>query len=185
MFLVWRYPYAGGFPGPQGPYYCAVGAENSFGRHLVEAHYRACLYANINISGINGEVLPGQWEYQVGPCEGISGADQLWVSRYILQRVAEQFGVVISLDPKPIPGKLIIGKGNTSMDVIVELIMAVGLYVCLLSQVTGTALVAIPTSLLRRCVSPGVSLSSLMPWRSFVPSTPCTLLPMVRAMSVV
>ena len=56
---------AGGFPGPQGPYYCSIGTENAFGRPIVEAHYRACLYAGITISGINGEVLPGQWEYQV------------------------------------------------------------------------------------------------------------------------
>jgi len=93
-----------GYPGPQGPYYCAVGTENSFGRHIVEAHYRACLFSGINISGVNGEVMPGQWEYQVGPCTGMESGDQLWVSRYLLQRVCEQFGVVVSLDPKPIPG---------------------------------------------------------------------------------
>lgn len=94
----------GGYPGPQGPYYCSVGTENAFGRYVAEAHYRACLYAGIQISGINGEVLPGQWEYQVGPSEGIASGDQMWVSRYILQRVCEQFGVIVSLDPKPIPG---------------------------------------------------------------------------------
>ena len=53
-----------GQPGPQGPYYCSIGTENAFGRPVVEAHYKACLYAGINISGINGEVMPGQWEYQ-------------------------------------------------------------------------------------------------------------------------
>jgi glutamine synthetase len=94
----------GGFPGPQGPYYCSAGAENAFGRPIVESHYRACLYAGISISGINAEVMPGQWEYQVGPVEGIDAADQLFMSRYILQRVAELFGVVISFDPKPIKG---------------------------------------------------------------------------------
>ena len=31
----------------------------------MEAHYKACLYAGITISGTNGEVMPGQWEYQV------------------------------------------------------------------------------------------------------------------------
>eukprot|EP00299_Pterocystis_sp_00344_P008574 c3308_g1_i1.p1 GENE.c3308_g1_i1~~c3308_g1_i1.p1 ORF type:complete len:358 (-),score=54.18 c3308_g1_i1:60-1133(-) len=94
----------GGYPGPQGPYYCSVGAENAFGRPIAEAHYRACLYAGINISGINAEVMPGQWEYQVGPVEGIDAGDQLWISRYLLLRVAELFGVVISFDPKPISG---------------------------------------------------------------------------------
>ena len=87
-----------------GPYYCSIGTENAYGRHIAEAHYRACLFANIQISGINGEVLPGQWEYQVGPSLGIESGDQMWVSRYILQRVCESFGVIVSLDPKPIPG---------------------------------------------------------------------------------
>lgn len=58
----------GGFPGPQGPYYCGVGAGKVFARDIVEAHYRACLYANIKISGVNAEVMPSQWEFQVGPC---------------------------------------------------------------------------------------------------------------------
>lgn len=50
----------GGFPGPQGPYYCGAGAEKAFGRDIVDAHYKACLYAGVNISGINAEVMPGQ-----------------------------------------------------------------------------------------------------------------------------
>jgi len=94
----------GGYPRPQGPYYCSAGAENAFGRPIVEAHYRACLYAGVKIAGINAEVMPGQWEYQVGPSEGISAGDHLFISRYLLLRVAELFGVVISFDPKPIPG---------------------------------------------------------------------------------
>jgi len=93
-----------GYPRPQGPYYCSVGAENAFGRRIVESHYRACLYAGVNISGVNAEVMPGQWEYQVGPCEGISSGDQLFVSRYIMQRVCEEFGVRVSFDPKPKDG---------------------------------------------------------------------------------
>jgi len=93
-----------GFPGPQGPYYCGVGANRVFGRDVVEAHYRACLYAGINISGENAEVMPAQWEFQVGPCEGITMGDDLWMARYLLHRVAEDFNVVVTLDPKPIPG---------------------------------------------------------------------------------
>jgi len=93
-----------GFPAPQGPYYCSVGCENAYGRRVVEAHYRACLYANITISGVNAEVMAGQWEYQVGPCEGINSGDEVWVSRYIMQRVCEDFNVRVSYDPKPIPG---------------------------------------------------------------------------------
>ncbi|XP_051192805.1 glutamine synthetase cytosolic isozyme 1-1 [Lolium perenne] len=94
----------GGFPGPQGPYYCSIGAEKSFGRDIVDSHYKACLYAGINISGINGEVMPGQWEFQVGPSVGISAGDQVWVARYILERITEIAGVIVTFDPKPIPG---------------------------------------------------------------------------------
>jgi glutamine synthetase len=93
-----------GYPGPQGPYYCGVGAGTVFGRAIIEAHYRACLYAGIKIAGINAEVMPSQWEFQVGPCEGISMGDHLWIARYLLKRVAEDFGVKISFDPKPIQG---------------------------------------------------------------------------------
>jgi len=93
----------GGMPTrPQGPYYCSVGPENSFGRHITDAMYKACLYAGINISGTNGEVMPGQQEYQVGPCVGIDAGDQLMMSRYILQRVCEDFQVFCTLHPKPI-----------------------------------------------------------------------------------
>jgi glutamine synthetase len=85
--------------------YCAaVGADNAFGRLIVESHYRACLYAGIKISGINGEVLPGQWEFQVGPVQGIHAGDELWLARFIMHRVCEDFGVVASFDPKPIAG---------------------------------------------------------------------------------
>ncbi|UYV62311.1 GLUL [Cordylochernes scorpioides] len=93
-----------GFPGPQGPYYCGVGTNRVFGRHIVEAHYRACLYAGVKIAGSNAEVMPAQWEFQVGPCEGIAAGDDLWMARFLLYRIAEDFGVVVSFDPKPIPG---------------------------------------------------------------------------------
>ena len=49
-----------GFPGPQGPYYCGVGANKVYGRDIVEAHYRTCLYSGVNISGTNAEVMPAQ-----------------------------------------------------------------------------------------------------------------------------
>ena len=93
-----------GFPGPQGPYYCSAGAGAAIGREVIEAHYKACLYAGIQISGVNAEVMPAQWEYQVGPCTGIESGDQMWMSRYLLLRVGELFNVVGSFDPKPVPG---------------------------------------------------------------------------------
>lgn len=94
----------GGFPGPQGPYYCGVGANKVFGRDVVEAHYRACMYAGIPICGENAEVMPAQWEYQVGPAAGIAIGDDLWMSRFLLHRVAEDFHIGVSLDPKVVPG---------------------------------------------------------------------------------
>lgn len=48
--------------------------------------------------------IRSQWEFQVGPCEGISMGDDLWVARYMLQRVGEDFGIVASFDPKPVQG---------------------------------------------------------------------------------
>ncbi len=93
-----------GYPKPQGPYYCGVGADRMFGREIAEEHLEACLYAGIQMSGLNAEVMPGQWEYQVGPCEGINAADQLWVSRYIMNRICEKKGLVCSFSPKPVPG---------------------------------------------------------------------------------
>lgn len=93
----------GGMPSrPQGPYYCSVGPENSFGRAVTDAVYKACLYAGIAISGTNGEVMPGQQEFQVGPCIGIDAGDQMMMARYILMRVCEDFQVYCTLHPKPI-----------------------------------------------------------------------------------
>mmetsp|Transcript_45682 Transcript_45682/g.76271 ORF Transcript_45682/g.76271 Transcript_45682/m.76271 type:complete len:362 (+) Transcript_45682:122-1207(+) len=93
-----------GYPAPQGPYYCSIGTDHAFGRDVIEAHYRACLYAGVVISGINGEVLPGQWEFQVGPCVGVQAGDDLTMARFLLHRVAEEYGIIASFDPKPIPG---------------------------------------------------------------------------------
>ena len=47
---------AGGYPGPQGPYYCSVGAGSAYGRDCVEDHLDLCIEAGINLEGINAEV---------------------------------------------------------------------------------------------------------------------------------
>uniref|UniRef100_A0A915PZE0 glutamine synthetase n=1 Tax=Setaria digitata TaxID=48799 RepID=A0A915PZE0_9BILA len=90
-----------GFPEPQGKYYCGVGADKAYGRELVNAHYLACLHAGLQLFGINAEVTPGQWEFQLGTCEGISMGDQLWMARYLLYRISEIYGVLVTFDPKP------------------------------------------------------------------------------------
>src|SRR2546430_683401 len=93
-----------GFPAPQGGYYCGVGADEVFGRDVVEAHLDACLRAGLKISGINAEVMPGQWEFQVGPLNAPDIGDQLWVARWLLYRVGEDYGVSATLYPKPVRG---------------------------------------------------------------------------------
>ncbi len=87
---------------PQGKYYCGVGCDRVFGRNLVDKHFEYCLNAGIKICGINGEVAPAQWEFQIGICEGIEAGDHLWMARYILNRLAESMGYIISYHPKPL-----------------------------------------------------------------------------------
>ena len=92
-----------GYPGPQRDYYCGVGASNAFGRDCVEKALDNFLYAGLNITGLNAEVAPGQWEFQVC-CKGIEAADQLIMLRYILNRTAEEFGYDVVYHPKPVSG---------------------------------------------------------------------------------
>jgi glutamine synthetase len=95
---------AGGYPEPQGPYYCGVGATEMKGRPIVEEHMDACIAAGLKISGINAEVMPGQWEFQIGPAGLVEAGDQLYVARYLLQRIAEKYGIDVSFDAKPHTG---------------------------------------------------------------------------------
>ncbi|WP_026932295.1 glutamine synthetase [Glycomyces tenuis] len=94
----------GGYPAPQGGYYCGVGADEIFGREIVERHLDNCLAAGLPISGINAEVMPGQWEFQVGPASALEVSDSLWLARWLLYRTAEEFGVSATIDPKPAKG---------------------------------------------------------------------------------
>jgi len=93
-----------GYPGPQGPYYCSVGINNCVGREIVEEHLDVCLEAGLSVTGINAEVMKGQWEYQLFGKGAKSACDDLWLSRYLLHRTAEKYGVSIELHPKPIKG---------------------------------------------------------------------------------
>ena len=94
---------AKGYPEPQRDYYCGVGASNAFGRDCVEKALDNFLYAGLNITGLNAEVAPGQWEFQVCT-RGIDAADQLIMLRYILNRTAEEFGYDVVYHPKPLSG---------------------------------------------------------------------------------
>ena len=93
-----------GFPAPQGRYYCGVGTGNVAGRDFVESHLDECLEADLDISGINAEVMLGQWEYQVFAKGALKAADDLMISRYMLFRLSEYYDYVIELHPKPVKG---------------------------------------------------------------------------------
>jgi len=93
-----------GAPNPQGQYYCSVGHENAFGREVADKHAKACLEAGLTLSGINAEVCPGQWEFQIGPTKPTEVSDEMWIARWLLERIAEDNGVMVSYDPKPVSG---------------------------------------------------------------------------------
>jgi len=100
-----KWPYgwpSGGYPEPQGQFYCGNGYQRFFGREIMEAHTAACLHAGVHISGTNGEVMPGQAEYQVGPCDLLSASDQMHIGRFILTRICENNGVFVDFEPKPL-----------------------------------------------------------------------------------
>ncbi|SBW26208.1 glutamine synthetase GlnII [Protofrankia symbiont of Coriaria ruscifolia] len=93
-----------GYPAPQGPYYCGAGGEKMVGRAIVEKHTQACLDAGLAIEGTNAEVMMAQWEFQIGVLPPPAIGDQIWVGRWLLHRVAEEFDVTVSFAAKPIPG---------------------------------------------------------------------------------
>jgi len=98
------FPAGGGMPAPQGPYYCGVGAGRVVGRQIIEEHTEACMEAGLLIEGTNAEVMPGQWEFQIGAADAVTVSDHLTVARWLLDRIAEDYDVVISLAAKPQKG---------------------------------------------------------------------------------
>ena len=84
----------------QGEFYCNMG--NNRGKHIAEKHLWYCITAELKICGMNAEVGPAQWEYQIGPCVGISAGDELLLSRYIMEKIiSETPGIHITWHPKP------------------------------------------------------------------------------------
>ncbi len=90
-------------PKPQKDYYCGNGADNIYCRNAIEEVLNNCLYCNINLTGLNAEVAPSQWEFQVCS-DGINAADELMMLRYICNRTLEKYGFNMDLRPKPVNG---------------------------------------------------------------------------------
>lgn len=100
-----------GYPAPQGPFYCGVGADEVFGRNFIEEHTQACIDADLMLFGTNAEVMPGQWEFQIGyrgvsteTADPLTVCDHLWLARWLLYRIGEDYGISATLDPKPVKG---------------------------------------------------------------------------------
>ena len=94
----------GGYPGPQGLYYCSVGGRNTHGREFVDEHADLCIDAGLNFEGINQEVASGQWEFQLFAKGAKKAGDEIWIARYLLDRLTEKYGYYIEYHPKPVKG---------------------------------------------------------------------------------
>ena len=71
-------------------------------REIVEKHLDLCLDAGINHEGINAEVAKGQWEFQIFGKGSKRAADEMWVARYLLNRLCEKYGVDVNYHCKPL-----------------------------------------------------------------------------------
>ncbi len=93
-----------GYPAPQGQYYCGVGFSKigSQARQMVYEHLEICLAAGINHQGINAEVAKGQWEFQIFGKGSKKAADEVWVARYLLERLGESYGIDVEYHCKPL-----------------------------------------------------------------------------------
>nr|CAH7745052.1 unnamed protein product [Callosobruchus chinensis] len=69
------------------------------GREITECIYRALLYAGVNVYSDCAEPAPSQWELKTNGERGVKPADDMWFSRWLMQRIAEDFGLCISFQP--------------------------------------------------------------------------------------
>ncbi|MBT5856214.1 glutamine synthetase [bacterium] len=100
-----------GEPNPQGPYYCGVGPKQIYGRELVEDHAELCAEAGLMLYGTNAEVMPGQWEFQIGyrgfeedENDALNICDHHWIATWLLHRLSEEYELHVSYDNKPMRG---------------------------------------------------------------------------------
>ena len=94
------WPKDGTQPPPQGDYYCG----RNKGEHIARKHMDACIDIGIGITGINSEVMLGQWEYQIFGDDTSKVTDDMWVARWLLEKICLHKHRIVSLDPKPVDG---------------------------------------------------------------------------------
>jgi len=94
------WPEDGSEPAPQGDYYCG----RNIGEGIARKHMDACIEAGVGIVGINSEVMLGQWEYQIFGNESLKATDDMWVARWLMEKICDINGLAVSLDPKPVEG---------------------------------------------------------------------------------
>ena len=88
----------------QGLYYCSVGNRySSGGRAIINDIYNRSIIAGVNVTGLNAEVAPGQFEIQVME-KNINVSDHLWILRYIITHTISLYypELYITFHPKPL-----------------------------------------------------------------------------------
>ena len=87
----------------QEDYYCGIKGNNRLGKKYIDEILDNLLYSNLSITGMNAEVAPSQWEFQVCTT-GISAADELILLRYICNRTLDKYNLFMDIRAKPMKG---------------------------------------------------------------------------------
>jgi glutamine synthetase len=88
----------------QGEYYCGVNRCSPVEREIMDKFLELSLNCNLKVCGINQEVAPCQWEYQVGILKTLEEIDHLIFAKYILFKLCEERGLYTVFHPKPLLG---------------------------------------------------------------------------------